>query len=240
VARKCVFCGESPTRKEHALPLWLRDLLLRGTQASHEWGAYVTGENRKWLSSGPDFTAKIVCDTCNHGWMSDLESEAQPWLTPMIAGRAQTLEAAALRTCARWAMKTAMTIDRCAATSYQSIPASRYPLFYEKQQPSLGVSIWIGGSTALGGFWAQNQTPTLATARGVVQGYALTLRFRHLVFHLLGIEGNYLPSPEIGGKLGQAFTRIWPMVWGNVQWPPNLLLSEAEAEQLGKLLGEGA
>jgi hypothetical protein len=172
--------------------------------------------------------------------MSDLETEAQPLLTPMIEGRAKILEKAALRTCATWAMKTAMTIDKCAAASYQSIPASRYHLFYEKRQPSLGVSIWIGASTALGGFWAQNQTPTLATTGGVVQGYALTLRFRHLVFHLLGIEGNYLPPPEIRGKLGQAFTRIWPMVWGNIQWPPNLLLSEAETEQLGKLLGEGA
>jgi hypothetical protein len=49
---------------------------------------------------------RVVCQACNNGWMSQLEEEVKPILTPLIKGEEITLDRAQLDTLAQWiAMK---------------------------------------------------------------------------------------------------------------------------------------
>jgi hypothetical protein len=52
------------------------------------------GDKEHWWKSPTafDFVAKTVCAKCNNGWMSNIEKEAKPSLTPMIEGEAITLD----------------------------------------------------------------------------------------------------------------------------------------------------
>jgi hypothetical protein len=54
---------------------------------------------------------KRLCHDCNTGWMQDLESRSQGLLTPMILGRAHTLDSEQQIIVATWTAKTAMVIE---------------------------------------------------------------------------------------------------------------------------------
>jgi hypothetical protein len=45
---------------------------------------------------------RVVCSTCNSGWMSGLEKAAQPYLTPLVKGEQVTLGREALDLVSRW------------------------------------------------------------------------------------------------------------------------------------------
>src|SRR5438128_11537493 len=86
--RRCVFCGGDRIDSEHVFPKWLTRLTdevlkLRG-ESHHPWLIVRAQKQRKAFSL--DMTAKWVCEDCNSGWMSDLESKAEPIPTPMILG----------------------------------------------------------------------------------------------------------------------------------------------------------
>jgi hypothetical protein len=58
---------------------------------------------QKWLSKDmPTFTVRCVCTDCNAGWMSEIESAAQPILTPMIEGNAVSLTISDQEILAKW------------------------------------------------------------------------------------------------------------------------------------------
>lgn len=56
-------------------------------------------------------TARIVCGTCNNGWMATLEGQARPLLTQMGGGTPADLDMAQQILVAAWAVKTAMTAE---------------------------------------------------------------------------------------------------------------------------------
>src|SRR5215208_203477 len=101
--RSCIFCGSSPTTKEHVLPAWLSSVLPGegdfGLERSHErFDGEITGGH--WQASALNLTVRCACAACNHGWMSELEGHAKPLLVPMIQGRPSSLSRAALTTIA--------------------------------------------------------------------------------------------------------------------------------------------
>jgi hypothetical protein len=52
-----------------------------------------------------------VCETCNTGWMSQLETKVKPILTPAIEGESKTLSLKEAHTVSIWASKTAAVAE---------------------------------------------------------------------------------------------------------------------------------
>ena len=88
MARKCIFCGtEGNLSKEHLWPDWLSKLYLRKDSESHTFGSksYL---NKKEVRDGTysrpghlfSLKNRVVCVTCNNGWMSRVEEETKPIL----------------------------------------------------------------------------------------------------------------------------------------------------------------
>jgi hypothetical protein len=105
----CLFCGrERRMSKEHVLPQWINETPVGEGPVSIRRVAQ-SGESSEYTaSSAAGIVARAVCEECNNGWMSHLESAARPWLTPMIDGQQLQLVPDIHNILARWAVKTAI------------------------------------------------------------------------------------------------------------------------------------
>jgi hypothetical protein len=57
-------------------------------------------------------TVRAVCANCNNGWMAKLETEAKPILTRINADRRWSLSPSDVSVVRRWAIKTALMLER--------------------------------------------------------------------------------------------------------------------------------
>lgn len=108
---KCIFCQRHGNMsKEHFWSDWMAQLFpSEALPAHHE---FVSVKSRKIISvyentltrQGGAITKKlrVVCQTCNNGWMSRLEDDVKPFLTPLIRGEPIILDLEQQRTLAEW------------------------------------------------------------------------------------------------------------------------------------------
>jgi hypothetical protein len=101
----CIFCGNTPTTREHLVPAWAGKVLLQTKPPPSAPGKIVRARHRRWSKGAagdrdqnwitkdtPEFVAKCVCEQCNGGWMSTIEDAARPILTAMIEDQRITLD----------------------------------------------------------------------------------------------------------------------------------------------------
>src|SRR5829696_3903951 len=90
--RYCIFCGAAGLTKEHILANWLRRYIPREktSYSQHRDSACNTKEEtvRKLSGDPHSRSVKVVCRTCNNGWMAKLQEQAKPILLPLL--RAQS------------------------------------------------------------------------------------------------------------------------------------------------------
>jgi hypothetical protein len=186
VARTCLFCNARATTREHVLPRWarsalaatepepIRQLITIGTQRPIE-------RERMTLLFGD--TAKVVCATCNNGWMSRLEASTRAIMIPMIRDEATLLDRNAQRILASWALKTANVADHAQGDDWRHTPmeAERRHLA-ECGEPSANVLVWLAGRLdpppAQIYLWGSTATPAVpanAVDDYVIYGATITL-----------------------------------------------------------------
>src|SRR5947209_7405686 len=112
--RICICCGptDSMLTNEHVLGQWILRVLAPGLegQIPHErrrWGR----TERRWSRNKLDPTIKVVCKSCNEGWLSRLEGEAKSVVEPLILGKERRLDPQAQLAIATWAFKIATTLE---------------------------------------------------------------------------------------------------------------------------------
>jgi hypothetical protein len=229
VAETCVFCGGSPLTREHVWPDWIRRLIYgkgkRGPRSEQLREGSRPGEERKvWHMPALSLQAKIVCEECNQGWMSELEVQTSPVLTPMILGNRVRLDAAAQRLLARWITKTAMVFLR-ATPRPSAIPPNQYRYLRDHRRPPPSSQAWIGIRTAEEGVaagkvaaYSFRDRPRGGEELG--RAYLVTLGIGHLVGALFGHNLAF----EIPWQRPPAFQPVWPVVRRIVEWPPQDLI----------------
>ncbi|MEO6701676.1 MAG: hypothetical protein ABI140_21035 [Jatrophihabitantaceae bacterium] len=186
---------------------------------------------------GSVLTARIreVCRTCNNGWMSRLETVAQPllerlWAPTYAFGRtALDVDEAAL--VATWATKTAWERER---TSDQAVTATeemrRHPM--DQQLPPEFTSVWIArhqGRTNFGVFVARVE----ATHQ---DDHWSTDRRRHVLMCVMTFRGlSVLVRTDDGWGVAQMelpeshWRKMWP-VSGPIRWPPPMAVSDEDVQ----------
>ncbi len=116
VPRACWFCPQivkkgSQYSREHTIPQWLQQNLGIASQVIEP--TLTAMPSAKVLDSRKHTVDKLrtgaVCQSCNSGWMSRLESDVQSLLLDLISGvrPLQALRKAERLLLARWATKTA-------------------------------------------------------------------------------------------------------------------------------------
>lgn len=193
MARTCVFCGGSPTTKEHLWPDWARRLLAEAGPLPHRMQLDRQGQDselREWLREAYSMTVRCVCAKCNNGWMSELESRARELFHPMLHGRGRVLHRGGQATLGAWALKTAMMFEHAQAPGRYVIPRDEYEHLYATGEPSERILIWmatyVGDMPAYGHMYGADAEVTQHDERGVRDVWGATIGFGPVVFQVFG------------------------------------------------------
>jgi hypothetical protein len=228
----CVFCGATgPLTKEHVFPVWLRDLFPDVTEVDNvRHYAELDGSKAstdEWGGGAFTSTVRDVCASCNNGWMSNLEREAQVVLTPLIGDKATNLDPTAMATAATWATKTALVSGLAVPGEREMIAPEMYRWFGEYRQPLPGGIVWLGRYEG-DGQWpiSLHQHGGSFTTEDSDEEYGLF----HVVFaigHLvLAVFGHELPGdPPLSGAASRTRLLIWPST-KPIRWPPPLSMTQ--------------
>ncbi len=197
-ARRCVFCGsKSNLTREHVLPEWLTEIGLDRGSSVHHSGP-LNKVPRQWTSTPFRTTVKMVCATCNNGWLSALEGSAKPILTPLICGQSRRLPDDDQALIATWTCKTALvslllSSDEARLGGY-GVPPSEYTTLYEQRdrmEPLPLSRYWIGSYAGNGGasIWVTPFVIEVIDAGSPPEfpsGYAITLALGRLLVQPTG------------------------------------------------------
>lgn len=250
MARKCVFCGNPATTNEH---LWGEKVVekiwgkpARGAFTTVErrgrghifGGPYSMEDQRSYTSDKPRETVK-VCGICNHGWMSDLESECGDIVARMARGETVLLDGKAQFALARYAMKTGITHD----VAYRSrnrgrpvVPKEDIRLLADDQQlsPRTSVHLFAYDGPRVTSYRGIPTTVRLGSPTAPeTPAFRVTLLLSHLVFQVLGYTGPQQRPLQYTRKSDNFRVQIFPPTSiGAVAWPPSYTLSDAALEAL--------
>jgi hypothetical protein len=208
--RKCLFCPNPADSLEHVLPQWLFRCIAPGNEGKFpvRVGRFVDGQGyldeRKHLSLA--FKARIVCENCNTGWMSKLESRVSHILSPLVAQDFPVLahnffdelrrDAPGI---ARWLSKTALT------TSFALPGRQRLPewLAGEIAQAKPPRGVWIDVAKATVAGIAAASSKMLPTINGNVfvgpqahsagESFQFCIQINHLLLRV-----GMSPGAEVG------------------------------------------
>jgi hypothetical protein len=151
MARECLFCGAGLLTREHLIGRWatrFTDAEQRYIfqRSDREGEPPRRDDQRRWRARAYDRQARIVCKTCNTGWMSELEQAVSRLLDPRaLDGRLLNRDEQTLL--ATWAFKTALTLNAAQPFDQRTIPIETARLFGRDQELPEGTYIWLASYT---------------------------------------------------------------------------------------------
>ena len=185
---------------------------------------------------------KIVCASCNNGWMSRLQEQAKPHLIPLFRGEECVLDAHARGVIAAWLSMTTMTASWANRDfGGWAIPEAHRVALYATSKAPLTAQIWIAPCThdarPLG-------TPAHALRYRLIRldhfsgatpsglslpsrpGYGAALSAGNLAALVIGHTYDPPLRPQIGftGMLGTALKQVYPTTIQPVEFPRDCAL----------------
>jgi hypothetical protein len=228
--RTCLFCEGKARTKEHVLASWLTDFLASMTRTTHIEMSVGTERRRQFIlrGKGAGITVKHLCESCNNGWMSALETHAKPYLLAMLRGLTIPLDREAQTKLSAWIMKTVMVYEFLSPgrVSYTEVERRE---FRDTLQPPQGTAVWLGRCDEAG--WSSTITRKVRFGRGwpFAEGAVATFALDHLVFQVLSVRmlqgqthrGNVtFKSTNIPDPWAHRMFQCWPVQPGTPVWPP--------------------
>jgi hypothetical protein len=189
-------------------------------------------------------TIRAVCRRCNGGWMSALEEEVRPILTPLIRGEAFFLEDVSQRSVAAWVTMKFIVAQQ----TYEPITTrEERQHFKQTLTPLKSWNIWLFPTASAEWYYRQPASTGLAgqiipAGRPKPNSQSITLGIGKLLifavsfgidkpvedFRITRFGRNIWP-----GHLGR---RIWPTI-PDFQWPPGPPIDAAQAHQIASMFG---
>jgi len=215
---------------EHVWPRWIANVLpgdgplVFSRKASGELHA------RRWKAPGLNVTTKHVCASCNNGWMSTLEAEAKPLLSPMIEGKRMGLSAREQKLAATWAAKTVAMLGSTHSKG-PVVPGADVAALFATRQPPRNAYVWIGAYEGDWSAWYRGDLIGIG-ARGNPHGFAYcaTLVLGRLAIQLLGHGLPEVMAPLSAPEADRVSVQIWPEPRPVVRWPPDFVILDAALE----------
>lgn len=139
----CFLCGNAGSlTKEHFFPKWMKahTPFNSPSQINYQTGA------KKNRDVGFR-TVNQVCESCNGIWMSKVQQQAKPYITPLLTAdnwRPVTLETA--KAIAVWTVMTSMVCEATHPEGVHGISPNERMRFAENQKIGPDWQVWIGKS----------------------------------------------------------------------------------------------
>lgn len=228
-AANCSFCGEPGTSEEHAFANWIAALF---EDASPFTLTRTLGRNKvKKKEFG--VTTRASCVKCNTGWMRDFEEEARPLLVPIMRGESGLWPLEAQELVSRWALKTALMIDRSRRPPHATL-AEHFKYLFDHRLAPASVQIFLGRYLpAAGEEHRAASAGAVKLSAGDLDAYRIVFNAGQAVFQVCGHAGIESIGLEIAHvawgtregspllvPLTDMFRRLWPSTSGDYEWPP--------------------
>jgi hypothetical protein len=234
--RYCRFCGAVADSREHVLPDWLKGVLPEQGKTWTVGQEQIKGDQRKtreFTTSPLSQRVRWVCEDCNTIWMSRLEGEAKPILSPMIRGMGREFHANGQRLVAMWAFKTAAMFDLMSLGGGE-FPAEHLHWLYEhREDPEEPLPphmhVWLAGHNVknMAPIYRQHrlhlwtEDGSQSSIGNEANGYVATVTVGHLALQIFGTTDRSGFNIKDSGQFN---LQIWPRPGGPLTWPPPRLL----------------
>jgi hypothetical protein len=193
------------------------------------------GEAQSWRGRLLDVKVKVVCATCNNGWMAALEAELKPLLQDLMRCETTLLTPVKQRRLATWVFKTALMIQK-ANPGVPVIPDAHYAEFYERKVPPTDTILVIAcvemppGSGRV--IDTKIATVTPHSEQHFDSYYLVTIRILNLAFQVVGILGRRMPIADLAfAARHEGIDRLSPAT-GRFSWPSGIFRQQNETDPL--------
>lgn len=261
---RCAFCGtEAKLTREHVFAQWLRvafaDPSVTGSivyRQSRQVGGAPIGHSHRgdWL----DTQARVICASCNTGWMNQAEESVRAVLPKLIQGSQLVLTHEDQEALATWTVKTILMLQHTHRRANQLvIPARDYTDLFANKTPSPMMQVLTaymeppGRGTPIEAtveFLAENRAMAGVARLMETEGepaptdlhaYTATLRIGHWVAHLVRIGSpQFIARLDPGPAARPYALTIWPAS-GDHNWPPRSLAEIGGMMALARRLDAG-
>jgi hypothetical protein len=174
----------------------------------------------EWTSNKLDSKAKVVCEACNNGWMSEIDGQhAKPALLDLISGKLDIpVTQSRAASIALFCFKTASVFDLIGKNQKPFFAiADRYAFRKSLTIPS-NVNMWMAGFVPIGkgnvhtGYFAGSTSPV-----NRIRMYLCTYAVGHFVFQLVAARTSQRLEPMPGFEC--VALPFWPRFESGVVWP---------------------
>lgn len=228
-------CGSgAQITKEHVFSDWLNGLPL--LPPGGRWQIHMTrdGGREPITYSSPKLAQTVgrYCESCNTGWMSDIEAEVKPIATPLILGEPTQLTVPDQLKLATWATLRAYIIEASDIGGERNVLATGqdYEAMFRDQRPSTETLVHIARFAELAGIfvWPLYGRGWAAGGIELVQ-WSTTIVIGHLVMRVTGRDGGTPGKPSVIAPEHQGMSsldaatgsyRIWTPADYTIRWPP--------------------
>ena len=246
--KQCAFClRPAKMTAEHIWSEWMGRLFSSYTGRYHvQWG--VGPEAKTWKSKSIDAVARVVCERCNNGWMSDVDAEASATMSNMIRyGSAVSLLPVGIASIATFAYKAAVVVDCAGGGGGPFFPPAERKRFSAGGQLPGGVQVWLSTirtkrlHSHIRGHYAKINTGRYRHFRVFVFTYSVGFLVVQLIAFRWG--SKLLKRPRFIPYLRQAdvFTPVsvplWPPDGRPVLWPTEQYLTDQTIHQISERWG---
>lgn len=223
-----MFCGATANLdREHLWPDWLNKYRDDATGEQMTVIQSLRGEEEKaWPIKTLNLRYRGVCENCNSGWMSEIESAAERLIGTMFSGRSIELTPADQLDLARWTVLKAIVFEARRRPSVHT-PASRREFFRTRLPPPttrVRATAYKGDETldylygtAVMGRWSD---------KTITRMYCSTFLIGKVVLQAFGA-----PIPDDGtleslGVPRKVYVPLFPISIGTLRWPPPLVVDD--------------
>jgi hypothetical protein len=231
MARVCIFCpNESADSREHLWSAWIGRLFPSspGFKIKRQTP---DGEASEWTLPELDVKARFVCESCNTGWMSKIESRVGPILGPMILrGMPTLLTPEQIKHVAEFSFKSAIVGSHI--NGNENDPFFPKPVrenFRLSLHIPFGVQMWMAsyyGRNLHGTFDSRYLHPAFGIL-AEAEFHSFTFSVGHFAIQVLTgrwrerIRRNELPPILTPDPVWMpAVIKLWPYHGESIAWPP--------------------
>lgn len=179
--KKCCFCGTECTNsnraKEHIIPdhlqkrYGLTKLEILNSHSRIVKAGFAGGHvslyeaERRMTFSG--FLAGAVCEDCNNGWMSNIETSVIPFIYELAEGKLDVRRLSSQQSAllSKWAFKTASVLSSSVAAPQNKVLNTHISGFYNSKDRSIpqGVAVFAEQSFERETLWSLSPTWMVST-----------------------------------------------------------------------------
>lgn len=252
MSKSCIFCGKKGNKsKEHLWPVWMHEFLPTVGDGNNvrELSSFKLQQQidqKKLKRQGHLFTTKfrVVCKTCNNGWMSELEEDVKPTFLKLIKGEKSNLSEKDQEILSRWISMKVMLGEHAEKGIHVTPNKDRY-LLKDKQKIPEYFAIYIGTHDSNSdASWVRISDTLAASPEGPNPKLGNLKRNTQSVTFLCGKVFIFVFASRENGIDSTEFfqlnnlQRIYPNQCSNIEWPTGKALTTSEMSQIAWALND--